>query len=470
MSAKVAGLLKQKVLACFFAFSAIGSAIQGTFVKFLLSLFTLFSLLCANFAHANLLNIAPETVEAQAWSIMDAQSGQIIAEHNSHAQRAPASLTKMMVAYITLKEIQAGKLHKEDVLTATPVVSTVMWDESQMYLKAGEQISIDQLLAGLIVMSANDAAVTLAEKISGSVPQFVARMNQEAQALGMKDTHFSNPAGITMSDHYSTAADLSLLASAIVKTTPDYLHYSKMPSFSYNQRFHHATNLALKMDPTADGLKTGYTKAAGYNLALTAERSIFNSTLDKRRLIVVVLGTPSAFKRAEVAHKLMNLAYSYTRDEEVIPKQHLIAELPVIKSTLKMFRVETQQPTIVTTSLYNQPTAIDLNNFDLATQRLQVMDINQQIQTIEPLQSTNTHVNIELNEQRLTAPLTQAMNLATVSIYQNNQLIRSLQIENDVHIEEANIVQKILLWFSSLFSVFSSNDIKAAKLYPLNQG
>ncbi len=470
MSAKVAGLLKQKVLACFFAFFAIGSAIQGTLVKLLLSLFTLFSLLCANFAHANLLNIAPETVEAQAWSIMDAQSGQIIAEHNSHAQRAPASLTKMMVAYITLKEIQAGKLHKEDVLTATPVVSTVMWDESQMYLKAGEQISIDQLLAGLIVMSANDAAVTLAEKISGSVPQFVARMNQEAQALGMKDTHFSNPAGITMSDHYSTAADLSLLASAIVKTTPDYLHYSKMPSFSYNQRFHHATNLALKMDPTADGLKTGYTKAAGYNLALTAERSIFNSPLDKRRLIVVVLGTPSAFKRAEVAHKLMNLAYSYTRDEEVIPKQHLIAELPVIKSTLKMFRVETQQPTIVTTSLYNQPTAIDLNNFDLATQRLQVMDINQQIQTIEPLQSTNTHVNIELNEQRLTAPLTQAMNLATVSIYQNNQLIRSLQIENDVHIEEANIVQKILLWFSSLFSVFSSNDIKAAKLYPLNQG
>jgi D-alanyl-D-alanine carboxypeptidase (penicillin-binding protein 5/6) len=470
LSAKVAGLLKQKVLACFFAFFAIGSAIQGTLVKLLLSLFTLFSLLCANFAHANLLNIAPETVEAQAWSIMDAQSGQIIAEHNSHAQRAPASLTKMMVAYITLKEIQAGKLHKEDVLTATPVVSTVMWDESQMYLKAGEQISIDQLLAGLIVMSANDAALTLAEKISGGVPQFVARMNQEAQALGMKDTHFSNPAGITMSDHYSTAADLSLLASAIVKTTPDYLHYSKMPSFSYNQRFHHATNLALKMDPTADGLKTGYTKAAGYNLALTAERSIFNSTLDKRRLIVVVLGTPSAFKRAEVAHKLMNLAYSYTRDEEVIPKQHLIAELPVIKSTLKMFRVETQQPTIVTTSLYNQPTTIDLNNFDLATQRLQVMDINQQIQTIEPLQSTNTHVNIELNEQRLTAPLTQAMNLATVSIYQNNQLIRSLQIENDVHIEEANIVQKILLWFSSLFSVFSSNDIKAAKLYPLNQG
>lgn len=454
----------------FFAFRAIGSAAQGVLVKFFLSLFTLFSLLCANLTHANLLNIAPETVEAQAWSIVDAQSGQIIAEHNSHAQRAPASLTKMMVAYIALKEIEAGKLRKEEVLTATPVVSTVMWDESQMYLKAGEQISVDQLLAGLIVMSANDAAVTLAEKISGSVPQFVARMNKEAQALGMKDTHFSNPAGITMADHYSTAADISLLAKAIVKQTPEYLHYSKMPSFSYNQRFHRATNLALKMDPTADGLKTGYTKAAGYNLALTAERPTQNPHVDKRRLIVVVLGTPSAVKRAEIAHKLMNLAYTYTRDEEVIPKQRLIAELPVIKSTLKIFKVETQQPTIVTTSLYDQATPIDLNSFDLLTQRIHLIDANQQVKTVEPIQTTNTHVNIKLNEQHLTAPLTQVMSLATVTVYQNNQLIRSLQIENNVQIEEANIFQKIMIWLTGLFSFLSTNDVKAAKLYPLNQG
>ena len=375
-----------------------------------------------------------------------------------------------MVAYIALKEIEAGKLRKEDILTATPVVNTVMRDESQMYLKTGEKISVDQLLAGLIVMSANDAAVTLAEKISGSVPQFVARMNQEAQALGMKDTHFSNPAGITMPDHYSTAADLGLLAKAIVQDTPEYLYYSKMPSFSYNQRFHHATNLALKMDPTADGLKTGYTKAAGYNLALTAERPTFNPDVEKRRLIVVVLGTPSAVKRAEVAHKLMNLAFTYTRDEVVIPKHRLIAELPVIRSTLKMFRVETQQPTIVTTSLYDRPMPIDLNTFNLLTQRIHLVDANQLVTTVEPLQSTNTHINIELNEQHLTAPLMQVMNLATVSVYQNNQLIRSLQIENDVQIEEANIFQKIMIWFSNLFSFFSTNDTQSSKLYPLNQG
>ncbi|HBT2032907.1 TPA: D-alanyl-D-alanine carboxypeptidase PBP6B, partial [Acinetobacter baumannii] len=126
------------------------------------------------------------------------------------------------------------------------------------------------------------------------------------------------------------------------------------------------------------------------------------------------------------------------------------------------------QPTIVTTSLYAEPTPIDLNTFDYATQRIQVLDSNQQPKIIAPLETTQTRVNIQLNEQKLTAPLMKAMNLATVSIYQNNQLIRSLQIENDVHIEEANIFQRIMMWFSSLFSIFSSSEHSAAKLYPID--
>ena len=135
-----------------------------------------------------------------------------------------------------------------------------------------------------------------------------------------------------------------------------------------------------------------------------------------------------------------------------------------------MFKVETQHPTIVTTSLYDQATPIDLNSYDVLTQRIHLIDANQQVSTVAPLQTTNTHINIKLNEQHLIAPLTQVMNLATVSIYQNNQLIRSLQIENDVQIEEANIFQKIMIWFSNLFSFFSTNDTKNPKLYPLNQG
>ena len=119
-----------------------------------------------------------------------------------------------------------------------------------------------------------------------------------------------------------------------------------------------------------------------------------------------------------------------------------------------MFKVETKQPTIVTTSLYADPAPIDLNTFDNATQRVQVLDSNQQLKVIAPLETTQTHVNIELNEKQLTAPLMKVVSLATVSIYQNNQLIRSLQIEDNVHIEEANIFQKIAMWFSSLFSFF----------------
>ena len=437
-------------------------------MKAVIYLIASLSLLCSTIVNATLLNLVPESVEAQAWTIIDTQSGQVIAEQNSHVQRAPASLTKMMVAYITLKELQAGHLRKDEVLTATPVVNMVMWDESQMYLKQGEQISVDQLLAGLVVMSANDAAVTLAERIAGDVPKFIARMNKEAQALGMKDTHFQNPAGISMPEHYSTAADLALLGQALVTQTPDYLNYSKQQSLSYNNRFHHATNRLLKLDPTVDGLKTGFTKAAGYNLALTANRPTMNPDTPERRLVVIVLGAASAAKRAEVAYNLMNMGYTYTRNEVAIKDKQLIAELPVIKSTLKMFKLETSKPQIITTSLYDQPFAIDLKTYDTTNQRIMLNTGNGTIQTIEPLQETKTHLNVEINEKLLTAPLAKVMQLATVQVYQNNQLIRTITIEDDVQIEEANFFQKIAIWFKQLFSLFSSNEVEL-KIYPLGQ-
>ena len=450
----------------FLYFYANGLAVKGTSLKAVIYLIVSLSFFCSTLVNAALLNLVPESVEAQAWTILDTQSGQVIAEHNSHVQRAPASLTKMMVAYITLKEIQAGRLRKDEILTATPVVSTVMWDESQMYLKAGEQISIDHLLAGLVVMSANDAAVTLAERIAGDVPKFVARMNQEAKALGMQDTHFQNPAGITMPEHYSTAADLARLGQALVNQTPDYLNYSKQQSFSYNNRFHNATNRLLKLDPTVDGLKTGFAKAAGYNLALTAKRPTMQPDSPERRLVVVVMGTPSAAKRAEVAYSLMNMAYSYTRNEVAIKDKQLIAELPVIKSTLKMFKLESPKPQIITTSLYDQPYAIDLKTYDMVNQRIMLNRGDGIIQTIEPLQETQTHLNVEINQKTLTAPLAKIMQLATVQVYQNNQLIQTISLEEDVRIEEANVLQKIIFWFQQLFTFFSSNEAEV-KTYPL---
>ena len=360
-------------------------------------------------------------------------------------------MTKMMVAYIALKEIKAGHLRKDEVLTATPVVQMVQWDESQMYLKQGEQISVDQLLAGLVVMSANDAAVTLAEKISGNIPAFIVRMNKEAQNLGMKDTHFANAPGVTMPDHFSSAHDMALLGQAVTQNTPDYMHYSVMPSFSYKQRFHHATNLVLKNDPSVDGLKTGFTKAAGYNLALSAKRPSGLVESPDRRLVVVVMGAKNAFKRAEIAHKLLNLGYSYTRDEVAIKDKQLIAELPVVKSTLKIFKVEAKKPQLVTTSLYNNPAPIDLMTFDNLSSRVMQTNPNGILSTIEPLQTTETKLNVELNETSLTAPLAQIMHLAKVNVYQGDQLIQTFDIEDDVQIEQASWIERLINWLQSLF-------------------
>ena len=432
-------------------------------MKAVIYVFTILSLLCSTLTQAALLNIVPQSVEAEAWTILDPQSGQVIAEHNSHVQRAPASMTKMMVAYIAFKEIEAGRLSKDEIITATPVVNMVQWDESQMYLKPTETISVDQLLAGLIVMSANDAAVTLAERISGSVPAFVQRMNKEAQALGMKDTHFSNPAGITMDDHFSSAYDMALLGQAVTKQTPEYLHYSVMPSFSYNQRFHRATNLALKTDPSVDGLKTGFTRAAGYNLTLTAHRPMGDLNAPDRRLIVVVMGAKSAVKRAEVAQTLLNLAYTYTRNEVVVKEKQTIADIPVIKSTLKMFKVTANAPKYATTSLYDQNYAIDLATYDKVNQRIMLNTGNGTLQQIDPLTQTNTRYDVQVKPNEIIAPIAKVMQLATIQVYQNNVLINTLHLDQDVQVEEANILQRIIMWFSSLFS----SNAGQLKIYPL---
>lgn len=424
---------------------------KGIRLKFFNSLIALGCFCFSTFIHADLLNINPATVEAESWTILDTQTGQIIAEHNGHAQRAPASLTKMMTAYIALKEIKAGRLNVNEVITATPIVSIVQPDESQMFLKPGEKISVDQLLAGLIVMSANDAAVSLAEKISGSLPAFVERMNQEAKTIGMQNTHFANPAGITMDQHFSSAHDLALLGETIVKQTPEYLSYSKQPSFSYKNKEHHATNLVLKLDPSSDGMKTGFTKAAGYNLALTAHRPNSQQGLAERRLMVVVMGTKSAEKRAEVAYRLLDLAFYYTRNQVGLEGKQLIAELPVNKATSKLYKVETKQSQLVTTSLYSQANAIDLGLFDLNQHKLMQANAQGLMTTIAPNMDVVTHMNVALKQKDLTAPLDQTMQLAQVNIYQGDQLLQSFDIEDQVHIEESTWYQRFWAWLQEKF-------------------
>lgn len=442
--------------------------VEGITLKPIALLIAILSLFLSSLASASLLNIAPESVEAEAWLILDAESEQVIAAHQENVQRAPASLTKMMVAYIALKEVQAGRLDLNQQLTATPVVKNVMWDESQMYLKEGDQITIDHLLAGLIVMSANDAALTLAEKISGNVPAFIERMNQEAQALGMQHTHFQNPAGITMPEHYSTAADLAKLALALTQETPHYLFYSKQQSFTYNQHYHRATNILLKTDPTVDGLKTGFTRAAGYNLALTAQRPTASEHLENRRLIVVVLGAKNATQRAEIAHRLMELAYTFTRNEVMLKEQQPLADIPVIQSTLKFFKLQNESSRVMTTSLYQNDNLIHLNQFDVLNKQI-ILDLGSGIsQVIVPKTETQTRINIDLHHTSLTAPLAKIMSLATIQVYQNDQLLQSFDIESDVQLEQASWFERLLLVIKSWLPFLFSPETVEAKIYTLN--
>ncbi|WLF84288.1 D-alanyl-D-alanine carboxypeptidase family protein [Moraxella sp. ZY210820] len=417
------------------------------------------------------LNIQPTSVNAQAWLIYDQQTQQIIAEHNAHKQHAPASLTKMMVAYIVLKDIQSGKLQKNQIVNVTPIVNQVQDDESQMELNVGEQVSIDQLLAGLTIMSANDAALLLAEYLgNGNMQNFIQRMNQEAQQLGMKNTSFTNPSGVTMEQHYSTAYDLNLLSLALIEQTPDYLNYAKQPTFNY-KKIHEATNILLKRDNRIDGLKTGYTSAAGYNLALTATQSLAKTAqessstnptdeqtteqvntahheitvgtlpLTQRRLVVIVLGTNSKAQRADISYKLLNLAFEYTQNVPLIQQYHTIAYLPIENSLNNRLAVYAPHTYNITASRYPQQNSIDLNQFNLQNMRIQYTE-NEQIINIEPL--THSPVNYRvIAKQKLIAPLQQQnFALADLEIIQNNQVIQTIPITQDVDIKAMNFLQR----------------------------
>lgn len=455
--------------------------LQGT----TLACLTVFSQL----SWADILSIHPESVQAQAWMIYDPQSDQIIAQHNADTPRAPASLTKMMVGYLTLKAIEDGKIQLQQQVTVPEIVTSVQWDESQMKIQPGQQLTVQELLAGLVIMSANDAALTLASLVAGDVPQFITLMNQTAQQLGMKHTHFSNPSGITMQDHFSSAHDMALLSTAIVTDTPEYLSYSKQPEFRYKDIHHHATNTLLKIDPSVDGLKTGYTHAAGYNLALTAHRTDINTGLD-RRLVVVVMGTPSKQARTDEAYKLLNAAFSYTQtrtlNTKIISKANfdidrIIADIPVKNGRVTTYQVKMPASNAHTLSLLEQPEIqLDMRNFDNASSRFHIdQALIDQLQlthlgtdttgqsTLEPLNKpTQFNYQVQLLQSHLNAPIShQAMALANIEVQQFGQTIHEIPVTEEVELQEATWWQKLLVWFEGLFTAWQV-DVPKATTYP----
>ncbi len=245
---------------------------------------------------------SPPQINATSYLLMDPASGQILMEANSHEQLPPASLTKMMTAYIVERELDEGRLKMDEMVP----ISVNAWRTggSRMFVKEGSRVSVEDLLRGVIIQSGNDASVALAEYVAGSEGAFADVMNQQAKLLGMKNTHFMNATGLPHEDHYSTAYDLAMLASAIINDYPETYSIYAEKHFTYNDIRQPNRNSLLWRDPSVDGLKTGHTEEAGYCLVASAKR-------DNTRLIAVVMGTDSVEARAREVQKMLNYGFRY---------------------------------------------------------------------------------------------------------------------------------------------------------------
>jgi len=241
-------------------------------------------------------------IAARGYLLQDFNSGQIIAEKNSHEQMEPASLTKLMTAHIVFSELRAGNLQ----LTTEVLVSEKAWrmKGSKMFIEVNKRVSVENLLKGMIIQSGNDASVALAEHVAGSEDAFASLMNHHADKLGMRNTNFVNSTGMPDSDHYTTVHDLALLTKALIREFPEYYKWYSIKEFTYNDIRQHNRNALLWRDKYVDGVKTGHTDSAGYCLISSALR-------DDMRLISIVLGTRSKEARAKESQKLLNYGFRF---------------------------------------------------------------------------------------------------------------------------------------------------------------
>lgn len=247
----------------------------------------------------------PPQLAATAYVLMDASTGDIIAESGADGQFAPASLTKMMTSYIVEHEVSEGNISFNDLVP----ISVKAWktEGSRMFVREGTQVRLEDLLRGVIIQSGNDASVALAEYVAGSEEAFADLMNQHAERLGLKNTQFKNATGLPADGHYSSPRDLALIGRALIQDFPEQYAIYKEKYFTYNDIKQPNRNRLLWRDPTVDGIKTGHTEEAGYCLVSSAVR-------DDMRLISVVLGTTSDQARAQESQKLLAYGFRFFRN------------------------------------------------------------------------------------------------------------------------------------------------------------
>jgi D-alanyl-D-alanine carboxypeptidase (penicillin-binding protein 5/6) len=286
------------------------------------------------------------SVAAKAYILMDADSGHIITEGNSHERLAPASLTKIMTSYAIFSELRQGNITLEDEVT----ISEKAWRTggSKMFIEVGKKIQVKDLMNGMIISSGNDASVALAEHIGGAEETFAQLMNQYAEILGMKNSHFENATGMPADNHYTSATDMAILSQALIRDFPEYYPIYAEKEFIYGKELKSGKpikqknrNKLLWRDESVDGLKTGYTKAAGYCLVASAKR-------EEMRLISAVLGTKSTEARAQETQKLLNFGFRFYETQTLATPEQPLENPPIWKGAQDQIKLGVAQPLTVT--------------------------------------------------------------------------------------------------------------------------
>ncbi len=361
---------------------------------------------------AQILPSAPQ-LAAKSYMLMDAASGEVLVEHNGDERLPPASLTKLMTAYIATLEIQKGQISDNDMVT----VSEKAWRTggSRMFIQVNTQVSVDDLLHGIIIQSGNDASVAMAEHIAGSEEAFADMMNSTAQRLGMSNTHFVNATGLPHPEHYSSANDMAKLARAIIYEDPAHYAIYAQKEFFWNNIKQPNRNLLLWRDKTVDGLKTGHTEEAGYCLVASAVR-------DNMRLISVVFGTDSEQARAAETQKLLTYGFRFFETRTFYQKGTELAEALVWKGQQSKLKAGLAQDLTMTLP-------------------------RGQVEKLQAVMSFNG---------TLTAPIQQGDVIGKVEVKLDDKVVRSTDLVALETVEEGGLFRRfwdsIRLFFYSLFN------------------
>ena len=376
--------------------------------RFLSSLLAAVALLTATALADTPIPTAP-TVDAKAYILVDYRTSKVLAAQNDSERLEPASLTKLMTAYIVFQDLATGKLKLDEPV----VVSEHAWrsEGSRTFIELGKPVSVELLILGMIVQSGNDATIALAERVAGTEETFVQIMNDNAKRLGMAGTHFENSSGLPSPQHYTTAHDMSLLAVAMIRDFPQFYKYYSVREFEHNGIKQQNRNGLLGRDPSVDGLKTGHTDSAGFCLVTSALR-------DGMRLVSVVLGSSSMKGRENASAALLNYGFTFYDTKLVVKGGTALASSKVWKAA-------------------RSPVDVGISD-DLFV-------------TLPRGQANDIKTSVDLRP-RLIAPLQVETAVGQLRVYAGNQTLTTLPVHPLTSVAEGGwwrrLIDTIRLWFA----------------------